>query len=248
MIDLTHRSYQKELMDGEDIPFPAMAQTLRELDIINTRLGGHAITISAVRQLAANNRSLHICETGCGGGDNLRAIYLYCKKAGINTRFTGIDMNADCIRYAGQQNPCLPCHWICSDYARVKFDADKPDIIFSSLFCHHLNDGQLLQMIKWSEENCTLGFFINDLHRHRMAFYLIRYLTKFFSRSYLVKHDASLSVARGFKRADWEKLFRESGLGDFQLSWRWAFRWLVIYRKLPGTVQKMPGHQIASHE
>ena len=36
MIDLRQRSYQKELMDGDDIPFDAMAQTLKELNIVNT--------------------------------------------------------------------------------------------------------------------------------------------------------------------------------------------------------------------
>ena len=32
-------------MDRDDIPFEAMAQTLKELNIVNSRLGGHAITI-----------------------------------------------------------------------------------------------------------------------------------------------------------------------------------------------------------
>jgi len=45
MIDLSQRSNTKELMDGNDISFEAMAQTLKELNIVNSRLGGHAITI-----------------------------------------------------------------------------------------------------------------------------------------------------------------------------------------------------------
>ena len=40
MIDLTKRSYEKELMDRDDIAFSDMAQTLRELNVVNTRLGG----------------------------------------------------------------------------------------------------------------------------------------------------------------------------------------------------------------
>ena len=46
MINLRKRSYQKELMDGNDIPFEVMAQTLKELNIVNSKLGGHSITIS----------------------------------------------------------------------------------------------------------------------------------------------------------------------------------------------------------
>ena len=78
MIDLRQRSNAKELMDGDDISFEAMAQTLKELNIINTRLGGHAITISGVEQLITQNEPVRICEIGCGGGDNLFAIYKYC--------------------------------------------------------------------------------------------------------------------------------------------------------------------------
>ena len=36
MIDLRKRSNEKELMDAENIPFKAMEQTLKELNIINT--------------------------------------------------------------------------------------------------------------------------------------------------------------------------------------------------------------------
>ena len=75
MIDLRHRSYEKELMDGADIPFSAMQQTLKELNVVNTWLGGHAITLKAVKKLRNETRPLTICEIGCGGGDNLHAIY-----------------------------------------------------------------------------------------------------------------------------------------------------------------------------
>ena len=45
MIKLHQRSYQKELMDEDNIPFEAIAQTLKELNIVNSQLGGHAITL-----------------------------------------------------------------------------------------------------------------------------------------------------------------------------------------------------------
>ena len=100
MINLQRRSYQKELMDEKDIPFAAITQTLKELNIINTWLGGHAITISGVEQLKEDRVSITICEIGCGGGDNLFAIAKYCRKNNIAASFIGIDMNPDCIDFA----------------------------------------------------------------------------------------------------------------------------------------------------
>ncbi len=230
MINLRHRSYQKELMDGDDISFEAMAQTLKELNIVNTRLGGHAITINGVKQLINNNQPVTVCEIGCGGGDNLDAIYKYCCKNNIPINFMGIDMNAECIAFARQQYPQLPCQWICSDYAVVQFGNNKPDIIFSSLFCHHFTNEQLVKMLRWLRSNSRTGFFINDLHRHWLAYYLIKYITSFFSKSYLFKNDACLSVARCFKKNDWEQLLQQEGIARYNINWKWAFRWLIVSR------------------
>lgn len=231
MINLHQRSYQKELMDEENIPFEAMAQTLKELNVVNSRLGGHAITLSGVRQLLDGKEAVTICEIGCGGGDNLFAIQQYCLKKNIRTSFIGIDINPECIAFAKKQYPRMPCEWICSDYALVNFDNNQPDIIFSSLFCHHFTDDQLVSMLKWQEQNCSQGFFINDLHRHWLAYYLIKYITKFFSKSYLVKNDACLSVARSFRKKDWELFFQKAGLTEYTIDWRWAFRFIVIFKK-----------------
>lgn len=44
MPDLKLRSYQKELLDGDNIPFDDIKQNMKELNIINTLLGGHDIS------------------------------------------------------------------------------------------------------------------------------------------------------------------------------------------------------------
>lgn len=231
MINLNRRSYQKELMDGEAIPFEAITQTLKELNTVNKRLGGHATTLRGIKELLGKKDPVTICEIGCGGGDNLFAIQQYCLKNNITAHFTGIDMNPDCIAFAQQQYPQLPCQWICSDYALVDWGDKKADIIFSSLFCHHFTDEQLVSMLKWLRHNSRKGFFINDLHRHWLAYYLIKYITKYFSKSYLVKNDACLSVARSFKVKEWKQLFDRAGLKLYSISWRWAFRFLVIFKQ-----------------
>ena len=86
-------------------------------------------------------------------------------------------------------------------------------------------------MMEWMKLNASRGFFINDLHRHPFAYYSIRWLTYFFSRSYLVKNDAPLSVLRGFVREDWRLLLKQAALYPVSIHWKWAFRWLIIYSK-----------------
>lgn len=227
-MNFKNRSYQKELLDGEGIPFADIAQTMRELNTINTLLGGHAITLDGFKKLAKHKREITVCEIGCGGGDNLVAIVNYCKEKQIKVHCIGIDYNSECIAFA-KQNEYLKEHtqFICSDYAQVYFE-NNPDIIFSSLFCHHFTDEVLALQLKWMEQNAELGFFINDLQRHWLAYYLIKILTQVFSKSYLVKNDACLSVARGFIKNDWENIFSKSGIRLYQIQWKWAFRYLIL--------------------
>lgn len=232
MIKLAERSNKKEILDGDNIPFADIKQNMKELNAINTHLGGHAISISGIKKILGQfktDKPITICEIGCGGGDNLNALEKWCNKKNIRVNFIGIDIKPQCIDFAQQQYPLLNCRWLLSDYQNISFVNDKPDIIFSSLFCHHFNEQELILMLQWMKQQVTKGFFINDLHRHWLAYYSIQFITSLFSRSYLVKNDAPLSVARGFIKSEWEKIIEKAGIKNYSINWKWAFRHLIVY-------------------
>ncbi len=224
------RSTQSELLDQDDIPFDDLVVNLRELNFINTWLGGHQITIAGLKNLLKKkpetNKSLIVCEIGCGGGDNLRVVQRWLNQHQIKHQIIGIDLKPECIDYCQKQSD-ITATWICSDYEKVVFTT-QPDIIFSSLFCHHFTESELTAQMIWLNKNATIGFFINDLQRHWLAYYLIKYLTKLFSNSYLVKNDAPLSVARGYSRKEWRIILDKSNNKSAKISWKWAFRWLIV--------------------
>jgi 2-polyprenyl-3-methyl-5-hydroxy-6-metoxy-1,4-benzoquinol methylase len=230
MPSLRQRSYQKELLDRNNIPFEDIKRNMQELDFINTKLGGHDITLDGIVVLIKNqmhfNSRLTVVEIGCGGGDNLRAIRNWAEKIRLHTQLKGIDINSECIAYAKGLKRNRGIEFVVSDYKDVSFN-EKPDIVFCSLFCHHFTEDELVFMLRWMQQNSRIGFFINDLHRHWLAYYSIKLLTKIFSKSYLVKNDAPLSVQRGFTLKDWNAIFQEAGIHNFNCKWRWAFRWLI---------------------
>ncbi len=228
-MDFSVRSYDKELLDFDGIPFNDIGQNMHELNIINTWLGGHHITLNGFEKLAGNKKQITFCEIGCGGGDNLKAIEKWCMRKNIIAKLIGIDINADCITIAASKFKNSNAKFLISDYELVDFKHEKPDILFSSLFCHHFADEELISMLQWMKSNSTIGFFINDLHRHPLAYYSIRWITKIFSKSYLVKNDAPLSVLRGFRKKEWQQLLKQAGLDNYIIYWKWAFRWLIIY-------------------
>ena len=240
MPSFTKRSYQAELLDDPDVPFDHIRRNMQELDTINTLLGGHAITLAGLKKILRHHRlsqektglsKLTICEIGCGGGDNLRAIDKWLKKRNIPASYIGIDINPHCIEHAKSTSGLAHAQWIISDYKEVTFK-DKPAIIFSSLFCHHFKDEELVSMFRWMHHHAGLGFFINDLHRNPLAYHSIKLLTRLFSRSYLVKNDAPLSVLRGFSEKELIGLMQQAGLSTCSIEWKWAFRWLIVNVKI----------------
>ncbi|MGB0430838.1 MAG: methyltransferase domain-containing protein [Bacteroidia bacterium] len=143
----------------------------------------------------------------------------------MKVELTGVDLLPEAINYAEKHSATYNINYIQSDFKTLK--TGEYDIAISSLFCHHLYDNDLKALI---ETKLRLANFavINDLHRHFLAYYSIKWLTAFFSRSHLVKHDACLSVARGFKRNDLKKLLNGFDNTRYSISWIWAFRWLVV--------------------
>jgi SAM-dependent methyltransferase len=225
------RSYSAELLDNDDIPAQDLYQNLRELDFINRYLGGHDVVIKAIKKMLVDlpkSREIHLLEIGSGGGDNLRAIAKWGKKSGYNFKLTGVDLKKDCTDFAVENSQKFDIEFLTSDYREAPFNRiGKPDIVFNSLFCHHFTDDQLTSMLKWMDENTTVGYTICDLHRHPLAYFSIKLLTSLFSKSYLVKNDAPLSVRRGFVKKELNSLLTDAHQKSFKIKWAWAFRWIV---------------------
>lgn len=220
------RSDKKELLDNEEIPVNDLYRNLDELHFINKTLGGYGISLNALK--AAAPPSATIVDIGCGGGNMLNEIYRWSSRHQRNDRLIGIDLKQDCINYALEKGfHHHGIRFIRDDYRAVAKHVNKVDIIHACLFTHHLDDEQVTELIAFARQaGATLV--INDLERNAIAYYLIKWLTALFSGSYLVKNDAPLSVARGFKKTDWQRYIREAGAKRYSLSWKWAFRHQVI--------------------
>ena len=46
----------------------------------------------------------------------------------------------------------------------------------------------------------------------------------------MVQNDSTLSVKRGFRRNEWIKILKAADIHDFDISWKWAFRWQIIIK------------------
>ncbi len=216
-------------MDDLDLASTALKQNLRELELVNTYLGGYKVTLSALNKLKLKkDKSYKIIDIGSGAGDMLKHMAKWANKKELHIDFIGMDANQFMIDYAKDS---------CMDYSNISFskknifeanDTDlEADILTMNLFCHHFTDDELKTIINLISRSRVKVIIINDLHRHPLAYYSIWFLTRLFNGSYLVKNDAPLSVKRAFKRNEIQKLFVNTEYKDVSIVWYWAFRWRV---------------------
>ena len=221
------RSTQTEWMDTEAVTPADFAACLHDLAQVNTVTLARLPTLGFMRRLVRRHpgRPFRVLDVGCGEGDMLRRLARWAVRAGHRVEWLGLDRNPLGIAAARAATPAsLPIRYIEADV----FDPALPgyDAIISSLFTHHLDEGQLAAFLRLMEARAALGWFVNDLHRHPLAFHGFGALSAVARWHRFVRHDGPISVARAFRRADWTRLLHEAGVPG-TVRWHLPFRYTV---------------------
>src|SRR5277367_2459468 len=187
-----------ELMDG-DCSYEDFRDCLRSLETVNRWLLGYRPTLAWLDRLPHGLRDpVHIVDVGSGGGDLLRQIAGWARRRGIAVQLTGIDLNPYAARAAAESTPKeLGIEWVTGN--ALEYRPKKPvDIVVSSLMAHHLENEEIVALLRWMEATGQVGWFINDLERaewsYRM-FGLVRWHP-------IVRHDGPVSFRRAFRKED----------------------------------------------
>lgn len=223
-----------EIMDDLECQGEVVNQTLRELDFINHWLGGNGVTLNALEKLwkgLPKSENIVIADLGCGSGEMLRLIAKRAKRQGRQVTLIGMDANPNIVAYAQSRS---------SQFTNVQFEAinifsekfrnQKFDIVLATLFMHHFTELELIDIFGKLKSQAKVCIIINDIHRHPLAYYSIRWLTQLFSKSSMVKFDAPLSVLRSFKKDELTHIMQKAGIKKYMLKWKWAFRWQLVIK------------------
>ena len=217
-------------MDDLSISGEVVNQTLRELNTINRRLGGNQISVSAFKKLAKGKKKVSLADLGCGGGDIMVQMAKWARKEEIDASFVGIDANKNIVEYATAHTNAYPeITYQAINIFSDEFKSQSFDIIHCCLFAHHFTSQQLASLFRQFRKQAKVGVIINDLHRHPLAYWSITLLTSLFSKSMMVRNDAAISVARGFKKGELKEILEQAGITEYSLSWKWAFRWKLVF-------------------
>jgi ubiquinone/menaquinone biosynthesis C-methylase UbiE len=156
-------------------------------------------------------------------------IYKWAQKRNIKVKLTGIDANPYIVEYARKNSKKFPgIEYKAFNIFSEEFKDLRFDIITSTLFTHHFNNDELTKLYRQLQRQANYAILTNDIHRHFVAYHSINLLTSLFSKSYMVKNDAGLSVKRAFVLNDLKQILHNAGITMYTIRWKWAFRWQII--------------------
>jgi 2-polyprenyl-3-methyl-5-hydroxy-6-metoxy-1,4-benzoquinol methylase len=229
-MDFSTRSTATELMDTEDVDAADFGRCLADLETVNKVTFAHGPTLRWLARASQGMAGFSLLDVAYGHGDMTRAIHRWAGRRGLSVRLSGVDLNpSSAIAAAAATPPGMEIAWHTSDVFAYA-PTEPPDFIVSSLFTHHLSDAQVVRFLAWMEQTAVRGWFVNDLHRHPIAYHGFRAMSAAARWHRFVRHDGPVSIARSFVRADWERAVSAAGV-PAEIGWKFPFRYCVGHIK-----------------
>ncbi|WEG14849.1 methyltransferase domain-containing protein [Pullulanibacillus sp. KACC 23026] len=230
---LSVRAKEAELMDDFSMGGEELREALKHLRRLNRIFAAPGPTLVGVEKLWRNIRcpnKLTIVDVGAGSGDVNRKLLQWAEKNGIEMELTLVDLTEEACSEARQ--------WFAKD-SRVRvirgdareLPSASADIVTASQFLHHFDGMQLVEIVSHMLRTSRYGAVINDIHRHVVSYTAVWLTARLISRNRYILNDAPLSVAKGFKRKDWETLMERLQNDEMTYQWRPMFRYSVVIPK-----------------
>jgi 2-polyprenyl-3-methyl-5-hydroxy-6-metoxy-1,4-benzoquinol methylase len=211
MSRLARRLVADEQMDHPSLDPEVYAAVIGDLARVNALLMVYRPTIAFIRRTLNGRRRFRLLDVGYGQGDMLRAIARWALPRRVEAELVGIDLNARSLAAATAATPPgLPIEYRTGDYAATA--GEGWDYVISSSTTHHMTDAELHAFLCFMEGQARLGWYVNDIHRHPLAYWSFPTLARIMGWHPMVREDGCTSIQRGFRKADWERLIAQSGI------------------------------------
>ena len=223
------RSTDLEYMDRPDFSAKGVADTFRFLVPVNRLFGGIRPTIAFLESEAATwdpCRTYAILDVGSGAGDVAAALARWASKSGHSVLIRAIDSHPSSVAAARERVKTFAN--ITVDEANALSVGGIYDYVHASQFLHHFADDQVPSVLRHLQSLCRRTVIVNDLLRSPVH-YAAAWLLTLFSNE-VFRHDARLSIRRGFRLAELGELLRSNGFSEYTLLEGFFYRFLLALR------------------
>lgn len=232
------RKHEDEWMDLPSTSTGEFTEALRDIQWVNRNLGGTEVLLSAFQSMLPSDlpAALSVLDIGTGSADIPRALANWARAANhLNLpplHITACDIHPVAVSVSRQLCQGYPeITVVQADALNLSYTENSFDIVISSMFLHHLDNAQAVQLLREMARISRIGLIVNDLERHPLAWLGIKTLGHLTRKGRIFKNDAPLSVLRGFDRSDLERLKQQSGLTTLEIQHHRPYRWVLCWRK-----------------
>jgi hypothetical protein len=215
---LTRRQRAPELMDDPDVDRAELDRSLRFIRMVNRRLGGASAVVGHLQRWSARwpaAETIRVIDIGTGSADIPLAITRWAQRAGRRVHVTGVDLHPMTLQLAREHVGERPDVELVEANALAlmdRFEAGAFDYAHAGMFLHHLDDIEVMTMLRIMHRLASRGIIWNDLARGVLELLSVRLLT--LGRPAIVRHDGLVSVAAGFTKHEALELAERVGLPD----------------------------------
>jgi 2-polyprenyl-3-methyl-5-hydroxy-6-metoxy-1,4-benzoquinol methylase len=206
---------------------------LRGLTRINWLSGSAGILWPSIRRLAeeSSGQPLRVLDVACGAGDLCIALHQRAARRGLSLHLEGADISSQALEYARKRAEVSSAevHFFQQDVLAGDLRS-KYDVVFSSLFLHHLNEEQAVNLLKGMARAARKLLLISDLARSRLGWAAAYLVTRLVTTSDVVHTDGPRSVEGAFTPEEALDLASRAGLQNVSLVRRWPFRFLLTWK------------------
>jgi 2-polyprenyl-3-methyl-5-hydroxy-6-metoxy-1,4-benzoquinol methylase len=223
-----------EEMDDPSIAAKEHLRALQGLERIN------AVSLSAQSVWAAiepilrkdPQKKWRVLDIATGAGDVPIHLWRLAARRGIPLEVEGCDKSPQALDFARTRAR--------EKGAQVRFFTldihtqgipEGYDILLSSLFLHHLEDGEAVAFLRGMAQKTRGLVLVNDLSRG-LAGLLMAFLgTRLLSASPVVHEDGVRSARAAFSLPEIRKAARQAGMNGARIVRRWPSRFLLVWAK-----------------
>jgi SAM-dependent methyltransferase len=233
---LSCRRRRPEIMEQADLDPRHHVGALRGLSRVNFWSHSAGILWPELKALAITQkpRPVRVLDLASGAGDIPIRLWQRAHRSGFALEVEGWDISPVAVEHARASASRAS--------AEVRFTVrdvlagDPPsgyDVVMASLFLHHQDDATAVVLLRRMAAIAGRLVLINDLLRCWPGLLLAHAACRVLTLSHVVHNDGPRSVEAGFTREEAQALAEQAGLHGATVSWRWPFRFLLVWKRPP---------------
>lgn len=228
----TRRRTIDEWMDEDSVDPRELRRSLGFIRRVNRFLGYSRGIIRHLEQFSRSwepGQPIRIIDLATGSADIPQAILRWADRRQLHLQIVAVERHPVTLTEASRRNTDPRLILLQADVFNLPFAPASFDYALNAMFLHHLDEDQVIQLLRIMDGLATRGLIVADLLRHQRALKWIRAMTVLSTP--MVRHDARVSVMQAFTQPEIEHLRDQAGLDYLRYYRHFGHRFVLAGRK-----------------